>query len=123
MRTLISTLVACVTFLSACSAKVSETQRLTNSSGTIDAIMAIRETDATVATPTEIYLVRHGAKISGAQPIFRADKIDGLSLKWKSDSYLLIRARMARVFVRRANYNVGSGQNITVGFSVEREPN
>jgi hypothetical protein len=123
MRNLICTLVACVTFLSACSAKVSETQRLTNPAGTIDAVTAIRETDATVATPTEIYLVRRGAQISGAQPVFRADKLDGLSLTWKSDSYLLIRARVARVFVRRTNYAVGFGPDIGVGFSIEKEPN
>jgi hypothetical protein len=89
-----------VAALSACSPKVSETGRFANPSGTIDAVTAIRETNATVATPTEVYLVGKGARISGA-PVFRADNLEGLRVTWTDEARLVIHANKARVFLKQ----------------------
>lgn len=92
-------------FVFACSNEVMEKQRIPNASGTIDAIIAIRETGATVVTPTEIYVVRKGEKPSG-NPIFRADNVEGLAVTWSGDSTVIIQADKARVFLQTKNLSV-----------------
>ena len=81
-----------------CSPRISETGRFPSPSGEIDAITAIRETGATVATPTEVYLLPRGNSVSG-EPILRADKVEGLVITWKGDTQIIIHAKTARVFL------------------------
>ena len=97
-------LIACISVF-ACSDEIMEKQRIPNKTGTIDAILAIRETGATVATPTEIYVVRNGEKPKG-NPIFRADNVEGLVVTWSSESTLIIQAEKARVFLQTTNLTV-----------------
>lgn len=80
-------------------------QRISNASGSVDAVIAIKETGATVATPTEIYVVPKGEKVKG-DPIFRADNVEGLSLIWNGESKLIIRAEKARVFLQSKTLKV-----------------
>ncbi|CCF97648.1 exported hypothetical protein [Ralstonia solanacearum K60] len=82
----------------ACTPKITEVARVPSPNGLVDAVSAARETDATVATPTEIYLAGRGQSIEGA-PVFRADKVVGLRLTWDGDAQLVIYADVARVFL------------------------
>jgi hypothetical protein len=91
--------------LFACSNKVTEMRRVSNTSRSIDAVIAIKETGATVATPTEIYLVPNREKVKG-DPIFRADNVEGLTLAWDGESKLIIRAEKARVFLQSETLKV-----------------
>ena len=91
--------------LVACSNEVREMQRVSNASRSIDAVIAIKETGATVATPTEIYVVPSGGEVKGA-PIFRADNVEGLVLTWDGESKLIIRAEKARVFLQSGTSRV-----------------
>ena len=81
-----------------CSVEVTEKQRISNATSSIDAVVAIKETNATVATPTEVYVLPKGQKISG-DPVFRADNVAGLRLVWDNESQLTIHADKARVFL------------------------
>jgi hypothetical protein len=89
----------------ACSTKSTELTRLSNPTNSVDAVIALRETDATVATPTEIYLVKTRSKIDG-DPVFRADKVEGLKIFWDGSNVLKIHADKARVFLRLASQEV-----------------
>ena len=91
--------------LFSCSNKVTEMQRVSNALQSIDAVIAIKETGATVATPTEIYVVPNGEKVKG-DPIFRADNVEGLTLTWDGESKLIIRAEKARVFLQSEMFTV-----------------
>lgn len=84
--------------LSACSSQTIEKQRIPNSRGTLDAVIAERETDATVGTPTEVYVLAHGVAASGA-PVLRMDKVEGIRVTWDSDGILTIHADTARIFL------------------------
>lgn len=82
----------------ACTPKaVEEVERVSSPNGLVDAVSAERLTDATVATPTEVYLVASGQSIG--LPVFSADKVEGLRVTWDGDSQLIIRANVARVFI------------------------
>lgn len=84
--------------LTTCGQETKELERLSNPDGTLDAIISVRETDATVATPTEIYVGTKGSKIQG-DVIFRADHVDGLQVVWPESGKLVIRAKTARIFL------------------------
>ncbi len=103
--------------LVACSPPSHELDRSPNLSRTIDAVTVERDTEATVATPTEIYLSLHNHKASGS-PVFRADKVEGLQLQWLSPTRLLIRAQAARVFLRESSCRV-TDSSFDVGVKYE----
>lgn len=100
MKMLLNLAIAIVVSLLAvaCAPKTMEVTRVPSPNGSVDAVSAVRETDATVATPTEIYLAGRGQSIEGS-PVFRADKVVGLSLTWDGDAQLVIHAEVARVFL------------------------
>jgi hypothetical protein len=109
--------------MAGCSPVVRELSRLPNPDGSVDAVTAIKETDATVATPTEVYVVGHGQPLSH-DPVFRADNVDGLSLLWTSDRRLVVHAANARVFLRRATVEVpapGGSSQIGIDYRFDRE--
>lgn len=96
----------CISLLTGCGEpSVSEVSRLSDVSNSVDVVVAIRNTDATVATPTEVYLLPKAAKPKG-DPIFRADQVDDLRVSWSGSSELTIQAKEARPFVSRADYQV-----------------
>lgn len=100
------------TNLTACANQITELQRATNASKSLDAVVAVKETDATVATPTEIFVVPSGQKAKD-NPVFRADNIEGLVVSWENESNLIIRAKKARVFLDRETVVIdipGSGK-------------
>lgn len=76
---------------------ISEIQRTPNGALSLDVVCAEKGTDATVATPTEVYILPHGHKITG-EPIFRADLVEGIKATWKTDLHIIISARKARVY-------------------------
>ena len=76
----------------------SEISRVSNPTATIDAVIAELNTNATVATPSEIYLVLKGEKIHG-DAIFRADRVEDMKLKWTDTNTLIIQAETARIFL------------------------
>lgn len=84
-------------FLAACAPKVEERSRVTSPSKKVDAVIAVRDTGATVATPTVIYLLAANAPIIG-DPMIVADGVEGLSLEWVDDATLIINADTARLF-------------------------
>lgn len=103
-----------------CSPKVRETGRVGSLDGSLDAIVAEADTDATVATPSEVYVVKRGGGVSG-NPVFRADNVDGLDVRW-IDRRLIIRASKARVFLKKGSIQVtGVQRPVGVDILVENE--
>lgn len=88
---------ALATILVACVDAATEKHRASNSSNTIDAVIASRHTTATPATPTEIYVLPKGGRLSRS-PVFKADGVEGLHITWDNESQLTIHAKKARIF-------------------------
>ena len=113
-----------VILLAACSPKISEISRVRDPSGALDAVVALRETDATVATPSEVYVRPTGASAKG-DPIFRADKVEGLKVDWLAPDALRISAQSARSFVELAAYAAsvnGRPRNIRIVYEIAVRP-
>ena len=91
--------------LLSCSSNIKEVRRVVNESSAIDAVVANRETDATVATPTEIYITPKDGRAKG-EPVFRADNVEGLKLEWRGSEDLKVHAEKARVFLQRTSVKV-----------------
>jgi hypothetical protein len=87
----------CITLIAGCSFPLAEQQRLASPSGKYEVVVAIRETDATVATPTEIYILKAGSRPTG-EPVLRADHVDGLVVRWTGPQSVALHADTARVF-------------------------
>lgn len=90
------------------------------SNGAVDAILAIKNTDATVATPTEVYIVAKGGKLNSS-PIFRADKVEGLVLIWEGESVLIIRADKARIFLKTPSIEIETTSKKLVKVTIRLE--
>ena len=106
-----------------CSPKVRELARVASPDNTVEAVMAIKETDATVATPTEVYLVGRGQSLP-SDPVFRADHVDGLSVHWTSARHLVVHASNARVFLRQGTMAVPSqagASQVLIEYRVDHE--
>jgi len=88
----------CLLLLTSCAGKLREGQRLSNPSNTVDAVTAVRDPVATVAVPTFIDLVPHGADMTEkTSTVFDADHVNGLQMEWVTDGELLIQAKSARI--------------------------
>ncbi len=85
---------------------IREIERKSNALGTVEAALVTRETNATVPTPTEIYLLPFGEEVSG-QPVFRADRVQNFQMDWESNSVLVLTADQARVFIAEQSSEVG----------------
>src|SRR4051794_15966339 len=95
-----------------------ETQRVKSPSSTLDVVIGERQTDATVATPTEVFVVKAGEAVAG-EPIFRADHVSDLVAIWNSDRELLLRAEAARVFLYSPKVVLGAGELHTVEIKLD----
>ena len=81
-----------------CTPILEEIDRVKSPGGQFDAVVFIRQTDATVASPIEIHILPVGGRVNG-KPVWRADKVSGMKLSWESAYSLRISAAEARVFL------------------------
>jgi hypothetical protein len=107
-----------------CAPAIKEVRRVSSPDGLLEAVIAVRQTDATVPTPTEVYLLQSKSAPSG-EPVWRADNVSGLELAWVEGRSLQIRASEARVFLKRDGIDVamsgGQGKlQVTIVYKVER---
>jgi hypothetical protein len=80
-----------------CSPNLVEITRITSNDQQVVVVVANRETSATVATPTELYLIGVGGKLEG-EPFWRADNVEGLHVSWLSNQLIVVTAKRARIF-------------------------
>jgi len=101
-----------------------ELSRQRTNDGLVEAATFARQTDATVPTPTEIYVLPAGSGPSG-EAVWRADKVRGLMLSWSSDSTLSVQAEEARVFLERdhveVSINGGPLRKVEVKYRIEKK--
>jgi hypothetical protein len=91
-------LLSFVTILTACGKPpVREIARIQSPDAVVDAVLAERAVGATVATPSEVYIVPHGGKLKG-EPLLRADSMRDLKLSWKQTRFLEMHYSKGRVF-------------------------
>lgn len=64
----------------------------------LDAVLVERLTNATVATPIELFLVPSGHDWKTQSPVFRGTELEGLQIVWQRPRYLEIRYKKGRVF-------------------------
>ncbi len=106
-----------------CAPRVRELSRQSSPDNSIEAVTAVKETDATVDTPSEVYLVQRGGQLP-AEPAFRADHVGGLSVRWLSNDRLAIHAAAARVFLKSASVRINTAdgsRNVGVEYRVDHE--
>jgi hypothetical protein len=100
-----------------------EIQRVTSPSGFVDAVLCQRSTNATVSTPTEVYLVKRSESPS-EDPIFRADHVEAAAISWQGPSKLKVSARQARTFVTLPSAEVDLGQSeknsVEIEYAIEK---
>ena len=80
---------------------VDEKLRRTDPSGKLDAIVVERGTDATVATPTQVFVAPKGQAIkpdTKAEPVLRADHVKKAEVIWASSGRLQIELQGGRIF-------------------------
>lgn len=96
-----------------------EQQRAPTPSESLDAVVTKRETHSTVATPTEVFLVPTGEKVSG-EPIWLADHAEGVQVVWHGPTHLEIRAPKARTFRHTPSFRTRD-RVVTSVLSVDRD--
>jgi hypothetical protein len=84
--------------LAGCSYSESEKTRISSPDHKVDVVTTDIGTDATVATPTRIYIVPVGDKIKGEKPILIADQFKIKSIKWVGPKQLIISFYSGRIF-------------------------
>lgn len=95
-----------------------EIKRSTAPNALIDAVWVERQTDATVATPTEVYLVSRGKPISN-KPVFRCDQVKDMKLTWLDENTLKISASEARVFLNESSHIVAK-RSVKIEYLIEK---
>ncbi len=108
-----------------CTPTLEEVNRVRSPDGLLDVATVIRQTDATVAMPTEIYVLPAGGTPSG-DPVWRADKVSGMKISWKSAVSLKLEAAEARVFLKSDSVEVvpmggGGKRKVTIVYQIERD--
>jgi hypothetical protein len=98
---------------SACSKpSMQEISRITSPDSVVDAVLIERGVGATVATPSEIYIVPKGGKVTG-EPLLRGDHMDKLTLIWKQSRLLEVSYAKGRIFSFRNFWESADVQNWT----------
>lgn len=80
---------------------VDEKLRRTNPAGKLDAIVVERGTDATVATPTQVFIAPKGQAIppnTKSKPVLVADHVEKAEVSWPSSGRLRIELKGGRVY-------------------------
>jgi len=83
--------------VTACGGKLVERTRVTSPDGIVQAVIVERESDATVPTPMELYLVRTNHSLSG-EPVVLGDRFENLQVTWREPRFLELRYEKARIF-------------------------
>ncbi len=108
-----------------CSPKMKENLRVRSPDGSVDAVIAERLTDATVATPTEIYIAGRDVTPTATGLLFRADQVDGLEVTWSGGDSLMVSAAAARTFVEKESVTVsvaGTPRRFKVSYQIRNRP-
>jgi hypothetical protein len=74
-----------------------ELNRFTSPDKVVDVVVATRETDATAASSTELYIVPVGKEPSGT-PLLIADNVKDLNPEWVAPKILIISLSSGRIF-------------------------
>lgn len=88
-----------------------EIQRQVSPDKLVDVVLVERLTDATVATPTVLFLVASGKEWKGEPPILLGDKFEGLQVIWKRPRFLEVHYRKGRIFSFASFWNSRDVQN------------
>jgi hypothetical protein len=101
-----------ISFLLSCdkSPAGNELQRKTSPDQRVDAVLVSKAVDATVATTLELYVVAHGQSWSGASPLLRGDKFEGVDLIWRGRR-LDIPYKKGRIFLFTNFWNSAAVEN------------
>jgi hypothetical protein len=76
-----------------------EVKRATSPDGVVDIVVTSKDdVSATVATPTELYIVKRGEAWNEHSPILKGDNLEGLEANWQSPRQLEIGIQQGRVF-------------------------
>lgn len=98
---------------------IEETTRVSDSTGRLDAVVAIKLTNATVSTPTEVYIVKSGNEVL-ERSVFRAERVEDVDVRWEGEN-VVISSKKARIRFEAANYEVESDSGVTVTGSIRYE--
>lgn len=71
--------------------------RVSDPTGSLDAVSVMRGTHATDPTLWEVHVVPRG-EAPGHDPVFRANRVRDLALAWNSENVLTVSAKEARAF-------------------------
>lgn len=88
-----------------------EIQRQVSPDRLVDAVLVERLTDATVATPTVLFLVASGHEWKGESPILVGNRFEGLQVIWKRPNFLEIHYKKGRIFSFASFWNSRDVQN------------
>jgi hypothetical protein len=78
---------------------ISEIKRVSNFDGSLEAVLANRETGATDSTPVLVYIVPKGFIIAdNAEPVLTALDVDSIDLIWLKNDRLLIKSNEAIIY-------------------------
>lgn len=101
---------------------VDEKLRRTDPSGKLDAIVVERGSDATVATPTQVFIAPKGQAIppdTKSQPVMTADHVEKAEVTWPSAGRLQIDLRGGRIF-RHASKDESTG--VVIELRIDGKP-
>jgi hypothetical protein len=89
-------------FISACGlidpCEDKEISRITSPDSKIDCVLVERNCGATTCYAYSVFLVPKGGTLRKAQPVYRADHISDLNVRWQTAKMLDIRYKEARIF-------------------------
>jgi hypothetical protein len=74
-----------------------EVSRLKSPDQKVEAVVQERDCGATTSAVSKVFIVKTGDEIE-KDPVFEADKIDGLEIKWKESKQLRVEYLNARIF-------------------------
>ncbi len=107
IKVLLTPLLFCISFIS-CGAEDDEIARITGPDFKIDAVLTTRVHDGTM---NALFIVPHGARISG-KPTFTADHSYDAHISWKDQDTLVYAASNARVWNKQniASVTLANGE-------------
>ena len=84
--------------LAGCSPESQEIGRYVSPDKLVDAVLVELKTDATVATPTKLFLLPAGKDWSADSPILLGDHFEELRIVWRRPDLLEIHYKKGRIF-------------------------
>ena len=105
--------------MTACSVPVVEIVRVSNPSEAVEAIVGVSQGGAVSSGSYQIYLTRKGAAEWG-DPIFVADQVSNLRVKWDGDARLLVSLDRARLQRQTPNWRDGA-MEVAVNYEIAKK--